>query len=46
MGFPDGSEFSLDDDLLDCIKEGEEYHVNYYMFDDKSGGMVFTMEKL
>lgn len=46
MEFRDGSEFSLDDELLDCIKEGEEYLVNYYMFDDKSGGMVFTMEKL
>ena len=46
MGFPDGSEFSLDDGLLDCMVKGEEYHVNYYMFDDKTGGMVFTMEKL
>jgi len=46
MTFPDGSEFSLDDDLLDCIKEREEYLVNYYMFDDRSGGLVFTMEKL
>jgi hypothetical protein len=44
--FPDGSEFGFDDDLLDCIKDGEEYHANYYMFDDKSGGLVFTMEKL
>ena len=44
--FPDGSEFSFDDDLLDCIKDGEEYHANYYMFDDRSGGLVFTMEKL
>jgi hypothetical protein len=46
MEFPDGSEFSLDDDLLDCVREGEEYLVNYYMFDDRSGGLVFTMEKL
>lgn len=46
MGFPDGSEFSLDDDLLDCVQEGQEYLVNYYMFGDRSGGMVFTMEKL
>lgn len=46
MEFPDGSEFNLDDSLLDCIQEGEEYLVNYYMFNDKSGGIVFTMEKL
>ena len=44
--FPDGSEFSFEDTLLDCIKDGEEYHANYYMFDDKSGGLVFTLEKL
>lgn len=46
MKFPDGSELSLDDDLLPCVLEGEEYAVNYYMFDDRSGGLVFTMEKL
>lgn len=44
--FPDGSEFSFEDTLLECIQEGEEYRANYYMYDNGSGGLVFTMEKL
>jgi polyferredoxin len=44
--FPDGSEFSFEDTLLDCIKDGEEYLAHYYLYDNGSGGLVFTMEKL
>lgn len=46
MSIHDSREFLLDNELLDIVKEGDEYAINYVDFRNPLGALLLSVEKL